>query len=61
MRGEEMSLQQRRTEIAELLGRAMRRMQQRAVAREKNQLDDEIVESPTAEIPSLTTAGGAHE
>lgn len=61
MRVEEMSPQQRRTEIAELLGRAMRRMQQRAVAREKNQIDGEMMERPTAETTSQMTAGSAHE
>lgn len=60
MKVEDMSPQQRRTEIAEILGRALRRMQERAVALQK-QDDSEAPPKIHRETSMFTNAGGAHE
>ena len=59
MKAEDMSPQQRRIEIAELLGRAMRRMQQLAV--NKQHQPEELAQLPIMQMPLATSAGDAHE
>lgn len=61
MKIEEMSPQQRRTEIAELLGRAMRRLQQQAVAREPSENDNAQPEQLHRGTSTSMTQGGAYE
>lgn len=61
MKIEDMSPQQRRAEIAEILGRAMVRMQQQAAAKLRAREDEAALERPTRTLSTSATAGGAYE
>lgn len=61
MKIEEMSPQQRRAEIAELLGRAMVRMQQRVATELSRPQDEEPQTPPLRELTPTGANGGLYE
>jgi hypothetical protein len=61
MKVEEMSPQQRRAEIAELLGRAMMRLQQQVVTREPSESDKAQPDQLLHGTSTSMTLGGAYE